>query len=372
MKKIIAIVLCIIMAMSLTACNVQPRMGSGNIALARSESGGHELLLRDYLYFLAMIRIQNEQMLSQFFGMGWDQFDAHWSDPLDDTGTTMFTGLKEGALEDAIETLILYSVARERGYTYDRDMVAMFRDSIAQEVQSLNMPDRVGARVFYEFYYVTYAEMLDVYRMLLTAGALRESIFENISVSDADARAFYDNPANAEIIESQRSMTVAHILVTFDSEAADIDADRAEVTEIAESILARINAGESFASLVELYSEDPGSWDNEGQYVVTMNTSFVPEFLDWTLAAEIGDLGIVETGHGLHIMNLVDRDTFDDMMRERITTDGPLQPLTDALQFHFFQEELDNILATHRVDDWVIDTELFDSITHNVYNRIQR
>jgi len=368
MKKIIGVILCIVMSMSLMACNVQPSMGSGDIVLGSSASGGHELMLRDFLYFTSLLRSQHEQMLMQF-GLPWEAFEEHWSEPMDD-GRTMFDNVKDNALTELQAHVILYGIARERGVTYDAEHMAMAREAFNEEVAMLNSPDRVGARVFYEFYFVTAAERVEVHRLFNIIDRFQADLFESIEVSDAQVVEFYNNPENADTIEDQRTLTVAHILLAFDDEADDVDANRAEVFEQAEELLARIEGGERFGDLVLWYSQDPGSVNNDGEYIITRNTSFVPEFLMWTIEAEVGDLGIVETSHGVHIMNLVHRDTFEDMQEVRQTSmDGPMFELREAIQGHLFIEELTRLLDEHEVDDWVIDMELFDSITSNVYDR---
>jgi len=372
MKKIIGVILCIVMSMSLMACNVQPRMGAGDIVLGSSASGGHELMLRDFLYFTSLLRSQHEQMLMQF-GIPWDAFDDHWAEPMDETGRTMFDGVKENALDELKAHVVLYGIARSRGITYDSEHIAMVRAAFNEEVAMANSPDIVGARAFYEFYFVTAAERVEVHKLFNVIDRFQAEIFESIEVSDAQLVEFYNNPENADVIEDQRSLTVAHILLSFDSEADDIEANRTEVFEKAEEILERIQGGESFAALVVEYSQDPGSVENDGEYIITRNTNFVPEFLLWTIEAEIGELGIVETSHGVHIMNMVRRDSFEDMQNIRQTSlDGPLFALAEAVQGHLFVNELDRLLDEYEVDDWVIDMELFDSITNNIYDRARR
>jgi len=374
MKKIIGIVLCIVMSMSLMACNVQPRMGAGDIVLGSSESGGYELMLRDFLYFTSLLRSQHEQMLMQW-GLPADAFDEHWSEPMDEAGRTMFDNVKENALSELKAHVILYNIARARGITYDSEHIEAQRELFNEEVAWAHTPDRIGARVFYEFYFVTAAERVEVHKLFNIIDRLQMELFESIEVSDAQVIEFYNNPENFDVIESQRSLRVAHILLPFDGEAegAEAERDRAEVFEKADEILGRIRGGESFASLVVQYSQDFGSVDNDGEYIITRDTSFVPEFLNWTIEAAVGDLGIVETFHGVHIMNLLHRDSFEDMQNMRETSlDGPLFSLDEAVQGHLFLAELDRLLDEYDVDDWTIDMELFDSITNNVYDRIRR
>ena len=374
MKKIIGVILCVVMSMSLMACNVQPSMGSGDIVLGSSASGGHEIMLRDFLYFTSLLRSQHEQMLMEW-GIPWDAFETHWSDPMDETGRTMFESVKENALDELKAHVILYDIARARGITYDSEHMATARAAFNEEVNMLNSPDRVGARVFYEFYYVTAAERVEVHRFFNIIDRFQAELFESIEVTDAEVLAFYNDPENADAVENQRSLTVAHILLSFDDEAEeadDIEANRVEVFEKADELLGRIRGGESFADLVVTYSQDPGSVGNDGEYIITRNTSFVPEFLTWTLEAEVGEFGIVETSHGVHIMNLVHRDSFEDMQYMRQSIDGPLFELREAIRGHMFTSELERLLDEYDVDDWVIDMELFDSITSNVYDRIRR
>ena len=382
MKKFMGIILCLILALSLAACNTQPRMGSGNLVIATS--GDYQLLLRDYLYFLGFLRGQTEDMLGQF--MSEDEFIDYWYESFEDDGRTVFDDLKDSALEQVKASFSLYKLARSRGYVYDPDMIAMLREHVQETVVLLNSPERTGERAFYEMYYVTPQEIIETFRMLSTTDVFQQSLHDNIVVSAQDIRDFYDNPDNHDTVESLRAMTVAHILITFDAiedddeddddeereaeREAEIEANRAETFERAESILARLQAGESFAELVVLYSEDPGSVDAEGQYYITRNAPFVPEFMEWSLEAEIGDLGIVETTHGLHIMNLVSRDTFEDMLEEReLMVEGTTLPGLEAVVRHqLFIAEMDSILIDIQ-REWIVNTDLFDRIGFDVYAR---
>jgi len=369
MKKITGIILCLVFGMSLIGCNVQPRMGAGNAVLATG--GEHQLLLRDYLYFLGSLRAQNEQMLHQFFGLTFEDFEAYWGEVVDEeTGRTIFEDLKEAALEQAKEVMIFHRLAVQHGYTYDREEIAMIRDNIQQTVFMMNSPSITGERLFYEINYVTATEAIESRRILSAVDNFRLSIHERIDVTDASARAFYDDPENSEMIEGIRIATVAHILIMFDEEVYGPEG-REETMEKAEEILARIRGGESFASLVVEYSEDPGSVENDGQYQVTRSTNFVPEFLDWTFEAEVGDLGIVETFHGIHIMNLVAIEGFEDMQVERETHEGPVPALSDMVRGHLFALEIERLLNENAVN-WTVNTELFDSIAYDVYARQQR
>jgi peptidyl-prolyl cis-trans isomerase D len=124
-------------------------------------------------------------------------------------------------------------------------------------------------------------------------------IAKTIEVNDDDVKTYYqENIASYREDEQRR---VAHVLVEFgDDEVA------AKVT--AEALLARINAGEDFATLAKESSDDTFSGENGGD-------------LDWIERGAMGDgfdegafaltdinsvSGVVESEFGFHIIKLTD------------------------------------------------------------------
>jgi len=109
-------------------------------------------------------------------------------------------------------------------------------------------------------------------------------------------------------------VVVKHILVsTNDKETNEpLPEDKvAEKKKLAEEILQKVKAGEDFDALVKQYSDDPGSVDKGGQYVISRGQT-APEFDEWSFNAKEGDIDIVKTDFGFHIMKFVRKATFDD------------------------------------------------------------
>jgi len=77
----------------------------------------------------------------------------------------------------------------------------------------------------------------------------------------------------------------------------------------AEKLLARARAGEDFAKLVAEYSEDRNVKQTQGEYTVTRNSNFVPEFkaAAFALAGQNQISDIVVTIFGYHIIKLHER-----------------------------------------------------------------
>ncbi|AJR02305.1 peptidylprolyl isomerase [Siansivirga zeaxanthinifaciens] len=104
------------------------------------------------------------------------------------------------------------------------------------------------------------------------------------------------------------SAKVRHILIPFlGSRSASPEVvqteDQAKAT--ADSLLAVIKSDRSkFPELVKEFSSDQGSVNNEGRYDWHPYNSMVPEFNDFEFEGKVGDLGVVKTVFGFHIIEI--------------------------------------------------------------------
>lgn len=104
---------------------------------------------------------------------------------------------------------------------------------------------------------------------------------------------------------------VQHILVGWDEvNAGDERAtrrSRAELEKLVPEILARAKKGESFESLMLAYSEDAPEAVKSGKpYDVTPDAGLVLPFIDLSLRLKVGELGVVRTQFGLHVIKRVE------------------------------------------------------------------
>jgi peptidyl-prolyl cis-trans isomerase D len=104
------------------------------------------------------------------------------------------------------------------------------------------------------------------------------------------------------------SVKVRHILLPFigaQSAAQDITRTEAEAKTIADSLLTVLKGNRSkFPELVTAFSSDRGSLANEGRYDWHPYNSMVPEFNDFEFEGKVGDLGVVKTVFGFHIIEI--------------------------------------------------------------------
>lgn len=105
---------------------------------------------------------------------------------------------------------------------------------------------------------------------------------------------------NLDKYSAQELVRARHILIS--PIASTPAADRAARVR-ADSLLARIRAGESFAQLAERFSDDPATKDKGGDLGVFARGAMLQAFEDAAFAMQVGDLtGPVKTEVGYHII----------------------------------------------------------------------
>ena len=145
----------------------------------------------------------------------------------------------------------------------------------------------------------------------------------------ASANAYFiiaiEAPATRNVTPT--SVAVRHILVEVSKTATDcegnvvnlpsetIELNKVNALEKANEILEKLaekgNTEEAFIELVKTYTNDTGSVSNGGLYDgINYKSNYVTEFLDWSIAPHNeGDIEIIETTYGYHVMYYVGGDT---------------------------------------------------------------
>ncbi|WNH11267.1 SurA N-terminal domain-containing protein [Thalassobellus suaedae] len=104
------------------------------------------------------------------------------------------------------------------------------------------------------------------------------------------------------------SAKVRHILLPFigsQSAGPDVTQSEAQAKATADSLLTVLKSNRSkFPDFVKEFSSDQGSVEKEGRYDWHAYNTMVPEFNDFEFEGEVGDLGVVKTVFGFHIMEI--------------------------------------------------------------------
>lgn len=199
-------------------------------------------------------------------------------------------------------------------------------------------------------------------------------IAATVDLTDADVEAYYQDNISRYREDEQRR--VAHILVEFGE-------DEAQAKTTAEALLAKVNAGEDFATLAQENSADTFSGENGGD-LDWIEPGVMDEAFD-TAAFALTDVGsvsdVVKTEFGFHIIKLTDykaekveslsevRDALVAQAKSEKAQDKffELQQEVARLSFEFpdsLEDAAGAINATVKTSDWLtrgVNAEPFNS-----------
>jgi peptidyl-prolyl cis-trans isomerase D len=113
---------------------------------------------------------------------------------------------------------------------------------------------------------------------------------------------YNDHLSDYEVPEQAKSR---HILIKVDP-GADAKTDAAAKAK-AEMVLNLLKAGGSWTDLAKKYSDDPGSKDSGGELGFAQRGRMVPEFDNAIFTQKIGDIEIVKSQFGYHVVQVEDR-----------------------------------------------------------------
>ena len=141
---------------------------------------------------------------------------------------------------------------------------------------------------------------LDEYRQILEYGLLREMVRSHVT------------EGNVETTELR--IRARHLLIAFEDQPGGDESDAAgrtqeEALALAESLIARLELGESFDYLVDLYSDDPSAEFNQGDLGWFARGRMVSAFEEAAFALAVNETSApVETEFGYHLIQVTDSD----------------------------------------------------------------
>jgi len=262
MKKRIAVLLLIVMAMSLVACGGANDSGTDLVKVG--ENTINESELEQYLAFTAFIQ-----------GIDITQFPEE-----------SMAAIKTQMLDDmiAMECIKQHYAGKEGEVfpdTIDEDLKSFMDEAKGTEqIKSYLEANKISDDILTDFFYNQY------YRQ-----AYFDEVEKGMTTLDADAQAYYD--ANLDSFKVDE-VTASHILV--------------EKEATAQEILAKLESGEKFEDLAKEYGTD-GTKDQGGSLGTFGRGRMVKEFEDAVFAMERGEISEpVKTEFGYHIIMLADKN----------------------------------------------------------------
>ena len=269
-----------------------------------------------------------------------------WSQDMGD-GNKIIDYAKMSALDELENLKVCTAEARNRGIVLDAEDMENINTDLQAQMDSVGgeeaLVDLLGTT-----FGITFSDYSNMYGEFMLQNKLVIEELDSIPVSEEEIKEYYDQ--NAELYTS---VTVRHILYLFEGDDPDTIRTEEESKALAEEMLKRVENGEDMKALAEEFSEDTGVTVNSGEYTFKRTDSFVPEFLDWGFASEIGESGIIETSYGYHVMK-----------KEGIVVEA-LEDVTETINTTIKNGKMDIIFDGWKADPknvLVLNQEVFDSI----------
>ena len=239
----------------------------------------------------------------------------------------LITRLQDVAVEGTVVTPLEIEQAYKKKYEkIEIQYVKIPSDKYKTEVT----PSDAEMRKYYEANVANYQSPEKKNLVLLIADQAK--LEQGINIPDDELRKMYNqNPAQYHVPEQA---TVRHILFMTQGKPP---ADDAKIRAQAEQVMNDIKSGKAkFEDMVKKYSEDPGSKDKGGEYTVQRNGQMVKEFEDAAFTQKPGDLGLVKTSYGYHIVQVVKREpahqqTFEEV-KPQLLEQAKKAKVNDILQ----------------------------------------
>ena len=335
-RKILAILLSVVIALSIAAC-ARP---SEEIWVVPDDTsiatlGDTSVSALNFMYLFVVYRNSLREQASMG-GFGEDEMDEFWD--IEQDGVSVRQNLIDETMHAAMEYAILYDIAIAAGH----DESAEDAEAADAQIDTLLMFVGNDEQEFARIYHMTPDQMRRAIRQINVSVAYFLNTMQSFDIAEDDIRSAYDANPFAFPVE----VTVQHILITATNDMSE--EAQAEARELAEDLMARIEAGEDIVPLVVEYSQDFASIPNAGEYTFGHGV-MVEAFEDWSFNAEVGDVGIVRTMFGYHVI-----------LKVRTPFENAISHIERMLRFDIFREVYSDLYEQVDSEDWVIDQPLLD------------
>lgn len=302
MKKILAIMLSLILCLSFVVACSDENGDEGKTALDKTIIGtvdGVEISQAEYNCYYYVYYSQYSQY-SMYYGEEW--MDQDMGD-----GQTLGELIKTNAKAELEEFVVMELMAKERyGITADdvkKNVDAQFEELINSYGSKAAFAEFLISAHTTEKALRKYFERYEIYTLLAEKMSGEGG---EIQVTDEEVKSAF---------ESQYSsmLKVQHILIsTVGEDGVTPTRTDDEALAIATEVLAKLDEGAEFDSLIDTYDEDPGM--TPGYYYVFGEGEMVPEFETASKELAIGEYTkqAVKTSYGYHIIKRYPLDESSD------------------------------------------------------------
>lgn len=319
---------------------------------------GEKIKTGEFKYYLT---VQKQTMYQSAAASNISE-ETFWATPIEGEDAVEYA--KKLALNALKEMKIQYAKAKEAKVSLTNDEIKNIDNYIqTQIIDPLGEGTRIKAnKAFQKQYNFTIDDLRSVQIQNYT---VQKYWTQEITDEDANVDTYYAK--NPEWYKEDTQMRTGleeaawarHILITVASTATQEDKDAAK--KKAEDLIAKLKAGEDFATLVKANSQDPGSNTRGGDYLFGKSRMYEP-FEKAAFALEPGKITEtpVLTDAGYHIIKLEEKYAKDQTVSLRCAKEYDYEYGTGFVRYK---------LISAKVAEWVKDAIYKENSV--VYNSIE-
>lgn len=219
-------------------------------------------------------------------------------------GSTKGTALKCQILEEIMFQKLLLTQA-------ELDSVTVTEKQVDSELdrRMRYFIDQIGSKENLEAYFKKTIleikeDMRDKIRDYLLIQSVQSKLTQDVKITPSEVQEFYNSiPVDSIPLVGSQIEVVQIVKVPAIS-----DAEVSNVKEKLISLKDRVKKGEDFATLANLYSQDPGSMTKGGELGFVGRGELYPEFEAAAFSLKPGEVSpIVKTKKGYHIIQMIER-----------------------------------------------------------------
>lgn len=167
----------------------------------------------------------------------------------------------------------------------------------------------------------------------MLATEMRSKIIQDVKVTPEEVKAFFNALPDSDKPMVPASVEIGQIVINPDISPEIDKYTRQKLEDIRSQI---VDSGKDFGLMAGIYSQDPGSKDNGGQYTIDRK-NFDPAFVSAAFRLQPGEVSpVVKTQFGYHIIKMEKRMGDQAMVRHILLipdiTSVDIQKTMDSLQ----------------------------------------
>lgn len=223
-----------------------------------------------------------------------------------------------------IQKALVLQAERDSLPVSDEDLDARLDNQIRGFIQSYGSKEaleEVAGKTIYQIK----EDNRQPFKERMMADQVRSKILESVKITPTEVQAYFEKIPKDSLPYFESKVEVSQVVL---NPKANKDVEEYVSNQLLDLKNQVETGGKKFADLAHIYSQDPGSKDNGGQYSINRNDKqWDPAFMAAVWRLKEGQVSpVVKSKFGLHIIQMVSRAGDDAIIRHILI----IPPVTDA------------------------------------------